>query len=100
MRIALAGQIAEQIAKGRSPSRYSHKNDDDNSFKFADAICGSREETLALLTLLFIQTRGQLAQPAIWRAVEALAAALIEQETIDGKTARSIIREGWSAPQV
>jgi hypothetical protein len=94
--ISLAGQIAEALHAGRRPARYSHAADDDNAVNRAVAMCSSTDECSAWINWLFIRTRNRLSLRHIWHAVEVLAASLIERETLDSKTACSIIRSSFS----
>jgi len=43
--------------------------------------------------LLLLRTRGILALPGVWCAVEGLAQALLERETLSGRESRKVIRE-------
>jgi hypothetical protein len=54
-------------------------------------------ETSAYLQMLRIRKENMLSNPNLWRAVERLAATLMERRTIRGEEATQIIRDAFNA---
>ncbi len=89
---AYAGHAAEAIFTGRE-SWSGSSTDRDNAFQLASYATGSEEERDAYLKLMWIRARQRLRKPSNWRAVEALANALLRDRRVGYRRAREIIRE-------
>ncbi len=94
--ISAAGDAAEFLLSGRHDWRGAHQ-DTQNAHDMASYLCGDPEEETAYVRWLWIRTQNLLRQPIHWRAIEVLAAALLEQERIGQKEARVIIRDAVSS---
>lgn len=70
----------------------------DNTRELASSICESDEEKFAYLAWLEIRARNLVTEPKNWRAVQRLAAALIERKEMGESDARKLIK-GASAKQ-
>jgi hypothetical protein len=92
----LAGVIAQRRYNPRSVRGNPASSDFHAAVNILSCVSGGTKEIEAWLKLLHIRTENMLANPDIWRAVERLAAALMERRTIPGKEATEIIREGYS----
>lgn len=97
-RVALAGQIAEALHAGRRPCRWSYSQDNDHAFDNGMAMCGSPEECSAWLNWLFIKTRNHLSLPFVWPTVEALAVALLRDDTLTATQARAVVQAAMPRP--
>ncbi len=96
----LAGEIAQRRYNPRSVRRYHAAGDrhemNDLFYRFIDKrFVDHNPEMDAWEKLLRIRTETLFADPDIWRAVERLAAALMERRTIPGEEATAILYAGW-----
>jgi hypothetical protein len=97
MMTALAGAEAERIHTG-SRNDKGAGFDDELVTTLAAFVIDEREEELpAFVNWLTVRTRNLLKLPQNWRAVEELAAALVEREEIGAAEAKGIIRRGARA---
>jgi hypothetical protein len=86
-----AGPAAEARLRGRR-NRIGAEGDDRHSASMAASLCGSMEETCALLKLLSIRAKQEIELPWVWRAIEGLAAQLLVRRRIGYATAKNIVR--------
>ncbi len=94
--VSAAGDAAESLLTGRH-NWLGARQDMENAHRMAGYLCGSPEEETAYVRWLWIRTQNLLRHHVHWRAVEVLAAALIEQKRIGQKEARVIIRDAIDA---
>ncbi len=88
----LAGPVTEARHTGRR-NRVGASSDYRTCADLALSMCqGESEEANALLRWLELRARNLLALPFVWGPVVALAAALLERETLTGRQARAICR--------
>jgi hypothetical protein len=74
VQVALAGQIAEQLYRGRRPDRRTHRSDDESAIEHALDYAGSGEIATAYLHWLFLCARSNVERE--WKQIEAVAASL------------------------
>ena len=94
-RIALAGGIAQRRAAPRSVRAWHGESDRHAAIECLVAYLdgtGPGKILDAYLRAVHLEAEAMLGGPW-WRAVEALAAALLERTTLGGKEAEQIIRE-------
>lgn len=96
--ILLVGQAAEWRFTGRH-NRSGSENDLHRAIDCALYLVGSDEELDAYVNLMEVRAKGFVAQPDHWAAIEALAAALLQEERIGYRRARQIIRDAWFTPE-
>jgi hypothetical protein len=97
--VRLAGTIAEAELTGRHGKGFNHVPrtrgpsgwDGDVAIDLAYPITGGPEELSAYLDWLYFRTRNLLRVHHHWRAVERLAAALLERKKLSGREARRVI---------
>jgi ATP-dependent Zn protease len=88
----LAGPIAEKKLTGRI-SRIGASGDYRRAVDLASYCCGSDKQAEKFIAWLWERTKDLLDEPAMWRAVEVLAAALIEKGELTGRRAKAIYLE-------
>jgi ATP-dependent Zn protease len=89
--ICFAGEVAEHRFSGRH-DWVGAERDITSALDYLDTITESSREAAAYRTLLWIRTEQLFAKDHIWAGVEALAAALMERPTINGREARGIVQ--------
>jgi hypothetical protein len=89
--ILLAGWEAQRRAAPRSVRSHEAVEDSRKAVDLIDVLSGSNEEVQAWIRLLEVRTRQRVAH--YWRAVKALATALIDKEKLDGPEAEALIHE-------
>lgn len=77
--VALAGQIAERKFYGRRP-QYGMEADNRNAVDMAGYLCGSEKTTNAFLRYCWCATEDLV--EANWKNITAVAAALLERQTL------------------
>jgi hypothetical protein len=82
----LAGPLAEEHRSGG----YDATAGDRDALKLAVLLCGDEEEAAAYLAWLRVRTRKLLVNQ-VWPAVLALAAVLLERESVPGEEALEIM---------
>jgi hypothetical protein len=92
--ICLAGDIAARRHNPRGVWRGAD-SDHRDAIDTLTFLTATRKELEAWLKLLHIRTEQMLSNPDVWRAVERLATELIQRQTISGKEATEIIRNGF-----
>jgi hypothetical protein len=97
MMIALAGAEAERIHAGGRNNKGTGFDDELVTTLATFVIDERGEELPAFVNWLTIRTRNLLKLPQNWRAVEELAAALLERGEIGAAEAKGIIRRGARA---
>jgi len=96
VQICYAGDIAERRYNARGVRHYHAESDRHSAIEVLSYVAGSPMEFEAWLKLLYIRTENLLSSPGTWRAVERLAAALVQRRAIPGKEAREIIEAGFN----
>jgi ATP-dependent Zn protease len=91
---SFAGQLAEAKLRGRPP-RFGMESDNQNAVDMAFRFCGSRETTEAYLRYCWLMARDLVNER--WPQIEALAAALMERETLNHLDAIEVINPGSAA---
>jgi hypothetical protein len=91
----LAGMIAQRRYAPRRRWRRGAFGDSRVIDDLLTRFTYDQKEIDAWVKLLRIRTQNLLSNPDVWRAVERLAAALIERRTIPGPEATEIMREGF-----
>ena len=91
---SFAGQLAEAKLRGRPP-RFGMESDNQNAVDMALRFCGSRETTEAYLRYCWLMARDLVNER--WPQIEALAAALMERETLNHLDAIEVINPGSAA---
>lgn len=86
---ALAAKHGGEV---REWKRVIEGGDQEDAHDLVVKVSGTREEAGAYLEWLRQRTLSLLSDPAVWLAVEALTAALIERETLSAAAVRKIIR--------
>jgi len=89
--VLVAGDVAESRLERRQ-SRPGSSDDLVKAFELASRICGSDEEVEAYLNWLYIRIGCLLEIEYHWKAVEAVAAALLTRKRIGYRKARSIVK--------
>ncbi|MFI5180946.1 MAG: hypothetical protein ACHQPI_06120 [Thermoanaerobaculia bacterium] len=89
--ILLAGWEAQQRAAPKSARGHGTVEDARKAVDLIDVLSGSSEEVQAWIHLLEVRTRHRVAH--YWRAVNSVATALLEKETLDGAEAGTLIHE-------
>lgn len=89
--ILLAGWEAQRRAAPRTVRGHGAVEDSRKAVELIDVLSGSDEEVQAWIRLLEVRTRQRVAH--YWRAVTAVATALLEKETLDGPEAGALIHE-------
>ncbi|MGH9198847.1 MAG: hypothetical protein ACRD1T_24355, partial [Acidimicrobiia bacterium] len=91
--VLLAGPEAEALASGRR-NHVVASRDYQSSCVLLDYLCCDPSELRPYVDLLFVRTEAMFVNVGPnWRAVEALAEALLRDKTIGGRRARKIILE-------
>jgi hypothetical protein len=94
---ALAGHIAEKRATGRN--HWSGAiGDHDAAIELALYRCGSTEQAEAYLEWRRLWVRDKLTTGHIWKAVEAVAEALVESERLSHAEARAVYCGALAVP--
>jgi hypothetical protein len=91
----LAGEIAQRRYSLCSVRCRHASSDRATAIDILTYFTAEQMELEAWVKLLHIRTVNLLSNPDIWRAVERLAAALMERRTIPGKEATEIIKLGF-----
>lgn len=99
VQVSLAGEVAQRRYNSRSLRSYHSESDRQKAMDVLSYLATSDSEVEAWLKLLYIRTENMLSNPDIWRAVEQLAAELMQKQTICGKDATEIIRRGFLSPE-
>jgi hypothetical protein len=92
----LAGEIAQRRYNPRSVRHYHGQSDREKAIALLSYLTPNPEEWDIWLKLCKIRAEQMLLDPNIWRAVERLAGELVQRQTIRGKEATEIIREGFN----
>lgn len=91
--ICLAGGLAAERLTGEPYEDPTVPGSDYwQATNLAVMVCRSQEETDAFLQWLLERTKNVIALPAIWEAIEDLAAALLADKSLSGRKARRLIR--------
>jgi len=96
VRCYLAGHITEKRYLGKEPE-FGSEGDFHECVGFALHFCGSTREAEAWLHWLHIATEEVCEHPMWWKATEAVAAALLEHETLSARRVREPIQESFAA---
>jgi ATP-dependent Zn protease len=91
---AFAGQIAEAKFLGRRV-RYGMKRDNEGAVDLGIRMCGSSEVREAYLRYCFLASRNLV--DANWKAIEAVAEALLERRTLSQEDVIEVIMPGSAA---
>lgn len=94
--MSLAGEVAAQAAAG-CEDRVGSSADHLWAIDIAVRLCGDIEETNAYVAWLSRRTVNFITVPHRWRAVEAVAAALVIEKKIGARRCRRLVRETRSA---
>ena len=90
--ISFAGVEAEYVVTGRRDHRGAAEDYRD-AIDYAVGVTGSEKDASKYLQKMRLRAADLIRPPARWRAVEALAKALLSAKTIKGREARRIIGE-------
>ena len=93
--LSLAGEIAQRRYSPRSVRSYHSKSDREKAIDTLSYFVADSRELEAWLKLLHIRTENMFSNPDVWRAVERLAAELMQRGTICRKEATEIIRHAY-----
>lgn len=91
----LAGIEAQRKFSPRSVRKGHAEGDHRSATHLALHVNGTPEQASAWIAWLEVRTRDLVSCPQNWCAIEALAERLLEEKTIVGKEAESIIRKTW-----
>ena len=97
VRIDFAGQVAEQILRGRKSWKQGSQCDLGNAVDMLCYLAGGGDTLDAYLHLLLLETRNILQQPWNWAMVEAVAAALLRRKTLSAREVRRLSKEASKA---
>jgi hypothetical protein len=89
-----AGLVAEGRLRGR-PVKAGSRQEMDSAVKLLSNLTRNPEETGAYADWLLVRTRYMLDVPRIWRAVEKIAQALLENGELSERFARQLWWEAW-----
>jgi hypothetical protein len=92
--VSFAGQLAEARFRGSRP-RYGMHGDNQNAIEMAFHLCGSKKTAEAYLRYCWCLSDDRV--DLRWREITALAAALIERETVSYIEVAEIIFSGTAA---
>jgi hypothetical protein len=92
--VSFAGQLAEAKFRGRRP-RWGMDGDNQQAVEMAYRVCGSRETAEAYLHYCLLASRDLV--NVRWREIQALAAALLERNTLGYQSAAEVIFPGSKA---
>ena len=82
------------MGEGARVPRYTHKGDDEHVADFALDVCrGDERESSAWIKLLSIRTENLLSRDYVWRAVSAIAEALIARGVLSSTLASATLRK-------
>jgi hypothetical protein len=93
IRILLAGKVAEEFYMRKPVNRGCERD-----LSFAGTLAAELEDecrntdAATLLAEAYIATRERLTAPSTWLAVEALASALLQRQTLNRRQAYGVIR--------
>lgn len=93
----LAGDQAEARWRLRRTRRPEWRNDRALACDLALTITGSPEEASALVAWLTLRARNLAAKPEVWPGVAAVAAALLERETLSAGEVRVLFEQELGA---
>jgi hypothetical protein len=93
--IDMAGPIAERIACGRRQWRGTGSDllSAPRAIELASQVCNSHDAARAYLKYLWLDTRDQLVVPAMWHAVQLLAAELVDHRRLSRRLAHALYRQ-------
>jgi len=91
----MAGEIAQRRHNPRSVQSYQASGDRRQMDNLLTVFTYNQKEITAWITLLEIRTQNLFDNANIWRAVKALAVALMEKHTINGEEATGILSAGF-----
>ena len=96
VRVAMAGPVAYRIHTG-THSEHAASSDSRQAVDLAYHACGSTRQVEAWLHWLHVVVEEYLSSPMRWKAVEAVAAALLKHKRLSGRRLRKIIQESLTA---
>ena len=97
-RAALAGHAAQRHFAGRSIRFAGSVQDYRQAFDVADYVCGSPEESQALVKWLAVRAKLLVASPHNAAAVEAVASDLLKHKRLPAKAVRELYRRCGRPP--
>ena len=89
--VSLAGYCAERKFNPHGIRSYSWKSDRDNAVDLLDYFADSEDELRLYLRLMLCRASNMMEKPFHWRALECLADALVERQTLRGTEATEVI---------
>lgn len=89
--VCLAGPAAHARFLGRTRWPRGHEHDLDGAFSWLMSESGDEKEAGAWIRLIAERARIFVAAEREWSQIRALAAALLERETLSGRAARAIV---------
>jgi hypothetical protein len=92
--VSFAGQLAEGKFRGKAP-RYGMRSDDQKAVDLAIRVCGSEETTNAYLKYCWFASRDIV--NVRWPEIQAVALALMKQETLNYAEILEVIMPGTAA---
>ena len=89
----MAGHLAQEKYAGKSPDFETYESDLEKSLELVCRFVGSERSAGAYMRLLWEMARDLVEMETTWNQIEALAAALLDRQTIGYRDASAIIRE-------
>jgi len=90
--VCLAGREAERIFRPKKRGLCGAWTDNEEAQNFLHILVDEISPQFPVYwKLLLLRTQDTLSTPVVWTAVEALATALLERETLNGREARKVI---------
>jgi len=91
--ISLGGMAAQKLYCPRFSDDRGGEDDERDAYDAVGHLARTRRETRVLLNCLGECARALLSKPRLWRAVKAVAEALLAKKTLTGKEVDGIIRK-------
>jgi hypothetical protein len=95
---SLAGCVAEAKFTGRHNYQGAH-SDRVSVYDALTAIAAEEQERRALFKWLWVRTENHLARPRVWAQVEAVAHALLEQQTLTAEQFNDVCMDALQIPR-